>query len=152
MDILTPIPGWLYLRWRWQHECLKDLCTRSQPWEKIPCLSLARAGETIRFRWAGYVCVCVCISWIMSISKSVTIDWKQRRLYPVLRIGWTSLVAQTVKRLPTMRKTWVWSLGREDPLEKEMATHFSTLAWRIPWMEEHSLELLNNFPREGGYP
>ena len=48
----------------------------------------------------------------------------------------TSLVAQTVKCLPTMRETWVPSLGREDPLEKEMATHSSTLAWRIPWMEE----------------
>ena len=43
-----------------------------------------------------------------------------------------SLVAQTVKRLPTMWETWVWSLGQEDPLEKEMATHSSTLAWKIP--------------------
>ena len=41
-----------------------------------------------------------------------------------------------VKRLPTMRETWVQSLGLEDPLEKEMATHSSTLAWTIPWMEE----------------
>ena len=48
----------------------------------------------------------------------------------------TSLVAQKVKRLPTMQETWVWSLGRKDPLEKEMATHSSTLAWKIPWMEE----------------
>ena len=48
----------------------------------------------------------------------------------------TSLVAQTVKRLPAMRKTWVQSLGQEDPLEKEMATHSRTLAWKIPWMEE----------------
>ena len=48
----------------------------------------------------------------------------------------TSLVAQMVKCLPTMQETWVRSLGREDPLEKEMATHSSTLAWRIPWMEE----------------
>ena len=48
----------------------------------------------------------------------------------------TSLVAQMVKRLPTMRETWVQSLGREDPLEKEMATHSSILAWKIPWMEE----------------
>ena len=46
----------------------------------------------------------------------------------------TSLVAQTVKRLPTMWKTWVQSLGREDLLEKEMATHSSILAWRIPWI------------------
>ena len=41
-----------------------------------------------------------------------------------------------VKRLPAMRETWVRSLGQEDPLEKEMATHSSTLAWRIPWTEE----------------
>ena len=47
-----------------------------------------------------------------------------------------SPVAQMVKRLPAMQETWVWSLGREDPLEKEMATHSSTLAWRIPWREE----------------
>ena len=40
-----------------------------------------------------------------------------------------------VKRLPAMRDTWVQSLGREDPLEKEMATHSSTLAWKIPWTE-----------------
>ena len=43
-----------------------------------------------------------------------------------------------VKRLPTVRKTWVCSLGQEDPLEKEMATHSSTLAWQIPWTEERS--------------
>ena len=49
---------------------------------------------------------------------------------------WPSLVAQTVKSLPTMRETQVRSLGQEDPLEKEMATHSSTLAWKIPWTEE----------------
>ena len=48
----------------------------------------------------------------------------------------TSLVAQMVKRLPTMRKTRVQSLGWEDLLEKEMATHSSILGWKIPWMEE----------------
>ena len=48
------------------------------------------------------------------------------------------LVAQLVKNLPAMQKTWVWCLGWEDPLEKEMATHTSTLAWRIPWTEEPS--------------
>ena len=48
----------------------------------------------------------------------------------------SSLVAQMVKRLPTMWETQVQSLGREDPLEKEMAIHSSTLAWKIPWMEE----------------
>ena len=45
-------------------------------------------------------------------------------------------MAQTVKRLPTMRETWVQSLGREDPLEKGIAIHSSILAWEIPWTEE----------------
>ena len=45
-------------------------------------------------------------------------------------------MAQTVKRLPAMRGTWVQSLGQKDPLEKEMATHSSTLTWKIPWTEE----------------
>ena len=48
----------------------------------------------------------------------------------------TSLIAQTVKHLPTIRETQVLSLGREDPLEKEMATHSSTLDWKIPRTEE----------------
>ena len=48
----------------------------------------------------------------------------------------TSLVAQMIKRLPTIRETQIRSLGREDPLEEEMATHSSTLAWKISWMEE----------------
>ena len=48
----------------------------------------------------------------------------------------TSLVAQTVKRLSTMREIWVQALGWEDPLEKGMATHSSILAWEIPWTEE----------------
>ena len=47
-----------------------------------------------------------------------------------------SLVAQRLKHLSAMWDTWVRSLGQEDPLEKEMATHSSTLAWKIPWMEE----------------
>ena len=51
-----------------------------------------------------------------------------------------SLVAQKLKRLPVMRETWVQSLDWEDPLEKEMATHSSILAWEIPWIE-----------RPGGY-
>ena len=46
---------------------------------------------------------------------------------------WASLVAQTVKKLPTMQEIWVQSLGGEDPLEKGMATHSSIPSWRIPW-------------------
>ena len=45
-------------------------------------------------------------------------------------------MAQTVERLPAMWETWIQSLGLEDPLEKEMATHSSTRVWNIPWTEE----------------
>ena len=51
-------------------------------------------------------------------------------------ILWASLGAQTVKNSPALQETQVLSLGQEDPLEKEMATHSSILAWRIPWTEE----------------
>ena len=53
-----------------------------------------------------------------------------------LEKGKSSLVAQMVKRLSTMQETWVRSLGWEDPLEKEMAIHSSTIAWKIPWTGE----------------
>ena len=55
---------------------------------------------------------------------------------PAQGMSWASLVAQRLKRLPAMRETWVRSLGQEDPLEKEMATHSSIPAWRIPRTEE----------------
>ena len=65
--------------------------------------------------------------------------WSTRDVYLPLNFAFNkhfSLVAQMVKHLPTMLETWVRSLGWEDPLEKEMATHSSTLAWKIPWTEE----------------
>ena len=69
--------------------------------------------------------------------------------YP-LQDSWASLVAQLIKNPPTMRETWVWSLGWEDPLEKGKATHSSILAWRIPWtekaMEPHSSTLAWKIP------
>ena len=56
-----------------------------------------------------------------------------------------SLVAQMVKNLPALQETWVQSLGREDPLQKRMATYSSILTWKIPWSEEpaglHSMAL-----------
>ena len=57
------------------------------------------------------------------------------------------LVAQTVKRLPAVRETWVRFLGQEDPLEKEMVIHSRTIAWTIPWTEEpgpHPLSMLKD--------
>ena len=69
-----------------------------------------------------------------SQSYLIKINNKNRKQYNGLLI--TSLVAQTVKRLPTLQETRVQSLGWEDLLEKEMATHTSILVWKIPWMEE----------------
>ena len=54
----------------------------------------------------------------------------------VMSLLFNMQVVQTVKCLPTMQETWVRSLGGEDPLEKEMATYSSTLAWKIQWTEE----------------
>ena len=63
--------------------------------------------------------------------------------------NWTSRVAQTVKRLSTMWETQVRSLSREDPLEKEMAIHSSTIAWKIPWTEEPDRLQLMGLQRVG---
>ena len=63
---------------------------------------------------------------------------------------WTSLVAQTVKRLPTMWETRVQLLGQEDLLEKEVATHSSILAWKIPWTDEPS-RLQSLGPQRAGH-
>ena len=58
---------------------------------------------------------------------------EKNSVYTLIR---ASLVAKRLKHLPAMWETWVQSLGWEDPLEKEMATHSSILAWRVPWVEE----------------
>ena len=57
-------------------------------------------------------------------------------LHFIYGFSWAPLVAQTVKNLPAVQETWVQSLGEGDALEKEMATHSSILAWRIPWIEK----------------
>ena len=58
------------------------------------------------------------------------------KLSSVFMADWASHIAQLVKNLPVMLETWVLFLGQEDPLEKAMAAHSSTLAWRTPWIEE----------------
>ena len=68
-----------------------------------------------------------------------TSEYTQKKLQ-----SWTSLVAQTVKNLSAMQETQVRSLGMKDPLEKGMATHFSSLAWRIPWTEEPRLQSMES--------
>ena len=70
--------------------------------------------------------------WFLKLSSVSPKTFKKKGL---ICVG-ASLVAQMVKNLPAVQETWVWYLGREDPLEKGMATHCSALAWRIPWTEE----------------
>ena len=79
---------------------------------------------------SSFPVVLSCFLWILYLLSVK--HWNKNEGYT----SETSLVAQTVKRLPKMQGTWVQSLGWEDPLEKEMATHSSTLAWKILWMEE----------------
>ena len=73
---------------------------------------------------------------VLGLQKSGSVMHIFLCIYMHLFFLWASLVAQTVKHLPTMQETWVRSLNREDPLEKEMATHSSIHAWEIPWTKE----------------
>ena len=76
------------------------------------------------------------LEWITWISPSRE-KWSFFLLQTIMPvILWSSLIAQMVKSLPAMWETWIQSLGQEDPLEKEMATHSSILAWRIPWTKK----------------
>ena len=70
------------------------------------------------------------MSWLFASGDQNTGALASASVFPI------SLIAQVVKRLSTMRETWVRSLGREDPLKMEMATHSKTLAWKIPWTEK----------------
>ena len=65
-----------------------------------------------------------------------SLSWNLGEKKKVIMGLWASLIAQLVKNLLVLQETWVQFLGLEDPLEKEMATHSSILAWRIPWTEE----------------
>ena len=69
-------------------------------------------------------------------NTSVHLSKSLMRLTRLTFTNQLNLVVQTVKSPPTMWETWAPSLGWEDPLEKEMATHSSILAWKIPWLEE----------------
>ena len=114
------------------------------------CFSEASISGSTRGRTVNKLsfCCCVCVCWIALSSYALShmfhghmfgsnghlnITANFSTYSCLIR---TSLVAQTVKRLSTMRETWVWSLGWEDPLEKEMAIHSRTIAWKIPRTEE----------------
>ena len=87
------------------------------------------------FIWLAFnvVLVQVYLRYIINFISLMSEKWT---IFNPFRHLWASLVAQTVKNLPAMQETGVWSLGQEDPLEKEMATHSSVLAWRISWTEK----------------
>ena len=90
------------------------------------CGSLDRRGV-----W-GRKDTCICTASLCYSPESITV-----LLFACIPIqNLTALVAQMVRHLPIMWETWVQSLGWEDLLEKEMATHSSILAWKIPWMED----------------
>ena len=121
-------------------------------WEKISVISVCKGDSDLsnveqpRSCESYTVCWFICLftqlftkvpSSSLRVSKNCVANTSWSLNFGLLLIKcWTSLVAQRVKWLPSMQETWVWSLGGEDPLEKEMATHSSILAWKTPWMEK----------------
>ena len=101
-------------------------------------LGVGSSDLRLRFPWSPVLAL-VKAGCQLGRSFSSLIFWSTSSVLQVHRsytFYWASLVAQRLKHLPEMQETQVQSLGREDPLEKEMATHSSTLVWRIPWREE----------------
>jgi len=112
----TMVRSWTQRDWVYQLQLYHLRIVWS--WASLPKLVPQQNWTSKRNQEEGFVWIC---------SQILLYDSKAHALL---------LVAQRLKCLPVMWETQVWSLGREDPLEKEMATHSSILAWRIPWMEE----------------
>ena len=83
-----------------------------------------------KFKWFSYSSS----KWVVKDQRQLAIS--TMHLAQELLVNVQSLIAQLVKNLPAIQEAQVWFLGWEDPLEKEMATHSSIRAWRIPWTEE----------------
>ena len=117
---LGPVP-WVHgPSWAWLLLCLTGRQHRPPPCPR----ALWDVHGTLYFKHLAYFVPG--LGQMLKIQGPVDVPQQSR----------ASLLAQTVKRLSTTRETWVRSLGWEDPLEKEMATHSSILAWKIPWTEE----------------
>ena len=117
-----------------------SILARRIPWTEMPgrlqSIGLKRVGHD----WSDLAPIAHFINIYVYINTYVYINiyiyiYIYTHIY-IHCIYKASLVAQRLKRLPGMWETWIWSLDREDTLEKEMVTHSSTLAWRIPWREE----------------
>ena len=113
--------------------------TRKVTWQK------RRADRKRRVQTENFICKSPEVHELQTLGEMEEKHSCSLVLYPLTLLSslynptnWhvTSLVAQTVKHLPTMRESQVRSLGRDNPLEKETAPHSSTLAWKIPWREE----------------
>ena len=124
-----------------EREVSQSCPTLSDPMDySLPGSSIHGIFQARVLEWGAIAITTLCLSFL--ICKMETVDGliiECRHKYKYINrtiCKKTSLVAQAVKRLSTMRETWVRSLGWEDPLEKEMAIHSSTIAWKIPWTEE----------------
>ena len=139
---------WHLWCWSWSSSTLAPSCEELTHWKRPWCWEgLGAGGEGDDRGWSWMASL---TRWTWVCMNSGSWWWTGRPgVLPSMgshRVGhdWAtelsqlraSLVARTVKNLPEMQATWVQFLGREDLLEKEMATHSSTLAWRIPWREE----------------
>ena len=138
-----------------QHSCLANSTDRGDSWATVrgvtqkvrhnsatfslspgdpPNPGMKPGDETHYLHWQELSCVCLCDPVDCSLPSSSKQEYWSR-LPQIHLFTSKSLVAQTVKKLPAMQETYVWSRGWEDSLEKGTFTHSSLLAWRIPWTE-----------------
>ena len=115
------------------------------PWTEEPGKLQSMGSQRVRHDWMTntFTSLSRCIwllfckkYYLMFIPKMASLCFINTKMNPTALLLWASVVVQMVKNLPAMQEMWVWSLGGEDPLEREIATHSSILAWEIPWTEE----------------
>ena len=136
--------------WSWYSNTLDNWCVEPTHLKRPWCWERLKAGEERDDRgWDGWMASPTRWTWVWVSSGSwwwtgglaCRSPWGHKESNTTERLNWTewshvSLVTQMVKNPSAVQKTWVWSLGQEDALEKGMTTHFSILAWKIPWTSE----------------